>query len=365
MIVPTYNERNNIDELVARIGRACSEAGIEAETVVVDDNSPDGTGVRAEELAKSHRIKVVHRAGKLGLSSAVIDGFKVASGSILVVMDADLSHPPEKIPEMVAKLETGEADLVVGSRHVKGGSIENWTVRRRIMSKGAKLLARGLTKVKDPMSGFFALKPSVIEGVALNPIGYKIGLEILVKGKYSKVVELPIGFVDRKAGKSKLGGSEMMKYIDHVTQLYEHKRPWLARYIKFALVGGIGTVINVILYWAAIEFFGVHYLWAATLAFVVAATSNYALNRFWTFKSKGRLHVQYSQFLIVSINGYMLNLILLETMVSSVLPSFGIGDSKSSLLLVLAQVVAIFSVSVFNFFANSLWTFRDEMRGIK
>ena len=123
MIVPTYNEKDNLDELVSRIFESCQKAGIEAELVVVDDNSPDGTGVHAEELSRAHRIKVVHRAGKLGLSSAVLEGFSASSGSILVVMDADLSHPPEKIPEMVAKIESRQADVVVGSRYVKGGSV--------------------------------------------------------------------------------------------------------------------------------------------------------------------------------------------------------------------------------------------------
>lgn len=237
MIVPTYNEKDNLQELSRRVFESCSKAGLDAELVIVDDNSPDGTGAFAEELSKTLKIKVVHRAGKLGLSSAVLEGFKAASGSILVVMDADLSHPPEKIPEMVSKIESGEGEIVVGSRYIRGGSVEDWPFRRRIISKGATMLARWLTKVKDPMSGFFALKKSVIDGVDLNPVGYKIGLEILVKGKYSKVVEVPIHFANRKAGTSKLGGTEVLKYLDHVSMLYEHKRFWLSKYLKFAFIG--------------------------------------------------------------------------------------------------------------------------------
>ena len=362
MIVPTYNEKENLQELATRIFKACGAAGIDAELVVVDDNSPDGTGAYAEELAKTNRVKVVHRPGKLGLSSAVLDGLKVASGSVLLVMDADLSHPPEKIPEMVSKIESGEADVVVGSRYVKGGSVEDWPFTRKIISKSATLLARWLTKVKDPMSGFFALKKTVIDGVELNPVGYKIGLEILVKGKYSKVVEVPIHFANRRAGTSKLGGTEVLKYLDHVTMLYEHKRFWLAKYLKFAFIGGIGAIINLAIFWTAVEVFHVHYLWAVALAFVVADTNNYIWNRLWTFKSKRSVAPQYLQFLVVSVDGLMLNEILMKSIVEDLMPDIGIGEDKASFYLVVAQVLSIFLVSLFNFAVNSLWTFRKETK---
>lgn len=345
-----------------RINSACSAAGIEVETVFVDDNSPDGTGARAEELSKEYRVKVVHRKGKLGLSSAVLEGFAAASAPLLVVMDADLSHPPEKIPEMVGRIESGEAEVAVGSRYVKGGSVEDWPFTRRIISKGATLLARWLTKVKDPMSGFFALKRSVIDGVKLNPVGYKIGLEILVKGRYSKVVEVPIRFSNRKSGESKLKGGEYLKYIDHVILLYEYRKPWLSKYIKFSAIGALGALINSIVLWTASEVFSVHYLLAAVLAFCVASTSNYSLNRRWTYRSNRGVSKQYSQFLLVSVNGLMLNLVLLSSIVEGVMPVIGIGQDKAGLYLVFANLVAIFIVSLFNFFANSLWTFRLEMK---
>lgn len=362
MIVPTYNEKDNLEELVRRTNSACASAGIEVEMVIVDDNSPDGTGKRADELGSDFRVKVVHRAGKLGLSTAVMEGFDAASGDILVVMDADLSHPPEKVPEMVSKITSGGAEMVVGSRYVKGGHVENWPVHRRLISKTATLLAKGLTKVKDPMSGFFAFKRSVIDGVVLNPVGYKIGLEILVKGKYMKVEEVPITFADRKAGKSKLGAGVTLKYINHCLLLYEHKKPWLARYIKFSVVGGIGAVINLAILWTAAEGFAVHYLWAEALAFVIADTNNFVWNRWWTFRSKGKIPAQYSQFLIVSANGLMLNLILLKTFVEDLMPALGIGEDKAGLFLVVDQAIVIFIVSLFNFFANSLWTFSADIK---
>jgi len=316
----------------------------------------------AEELAKSHDLKVLHRTGKLGLSSAVLEGFAAASGDILVVMDADLSHPPEKIPEMVRQITEGRADMVVGSRHVPGGSIEDWPIHRRLLSKAATLLARPLTKVKDPMSGFFALKRSVIEGVRLDPVGYKIGLEILVKGRHTRVVEVPIRFANRKAGQSKLGGAVMLRYIDHVTTLYEHDRFWLAKYLKFAIIGGIGAVINLLVLWTSVELFNVYYMWAAVLAFIIADTNNFIWNRLWTFKSKGKIRLQYPQFLLVSIDGLMLNLIILWTLVEEVMPSLGLRQDRASLYIVFAQVIAIFLVSIFNFLANSMWTFGDDVK---
>ena len=361
-MVPTFNEKDNLDDLVRRITDACSGAGIEPEIIIVDDNSPDGTGNHAEDLAKTHNMKVIHREGKMGLSSAVIEGFSASSGSILVVMDADLSHPPESIPDMVQKIQSGEAEVVVGSRYVKGGSVENWPFHRKVMSRGATLIARGLTKVKDPMSGFFALKKEVLDGAELNPVGYKIGLEILVKGRYSKVLEMPIHFANRKAGSSKLGGSEMLRYVDHVSMLYEHRRFWLGKYLKFAFIGGIGAVINLAVFWVAHEIFFVIPFWAIAIAFVIADTNNYIWNRLWTFRSKSQIKFQYPQFLIVSLLGLALNELLFDVIVYDVFPGLDITTDKASVLLVIVQALCILIVSVFNFLANSAWTFRHDIR---
>ncbi|HJX04450.1 MAG TPA: glycosyltransferase family 2 protein [Thermoplasmata archaeon] len=366
MIVPTYNERGNVDELLKRIFDACQGAGIDVEILIVDDNSPDGTASRAEELAAQYPVRTIRRAGKLGLSSAVTEGYASAMGEILVVMDADLSHPPEKIPEMVSLIRSGKAKMVIGSRYVKGGGAENWPFYRKLVSKGATFLSRGLTKVKDPMSGFFAVKREVVEGVELNPVGYKIGLEVIVKGKHDGMVsEVPILFANRKAGSSKLGGSEMLKYIDHVSMLYEHRHFWLGKYLKFAFIGGIGALINLAVLWLAHEVFFVYYLWAATIAFVVADTNNYIWNRLWTFKSKAKIQFQYFQFLVVSVVGLLLNLSLLWLMVDNALPAMGVEMDKASLLLLASQVVAIFVVSLFNFGVNSLWTFRKDTRRLQ
>jgi dolichol-phosphate mannosyltransferase len=158
------------------------------------------------------------------LASAILTGFKHARGNIIGVIDADLQHPPESIPEFVKAIEQEGCDIPVGSRYTNGGGIEGWSNKRLLTSKVAVLLAMPLVKrVRDPMSGFFFLKRSVIEGVRLNPIGYKLGLEILVKGNYSKLKEIPFTFKPRKNGASKLDKNEIVSYLRLLKNLYLYK----------------------------------------------------------------------------------------------------------------------------------------------
>jgi dolichol-phosphate mannosyltransferase len=221
IIIPTYNERENISKLVPEVFSVLERAGLRGEVIVVDDDSPDKTFDVVKTLSKKYDAKLVLRKKNKGLSSAVIEGFKHAKGAIVGVMDADFSHPPGSIPDMVKALEGSE--LVVGSRHVKGGSIREWSRRRKLTSRVAMLLARPLTSVKDPVSGFFFFRRGVISGVKLSPRGFKIGLEIIVKGKYNKVREVPFVFENRRAGSSKLGSGVIKDYLFHVLSLYKYK----------------------------------------------------------------------------------------------------------------------------------------------
>ncbi|MDO8740146.1 MAG: polyprenol monophosphomannose synthase [Candidatus Woesearchaeota archaeon] len=223
IIIPTYNEKENIKNLIAEISNIFKKNKIKGEIIIVDDNSPDGTGKIAENLSKKYSVKVLHRKGKLGLSSAVVAGFKAAKGSILGVMDADFSHPPEIIPELIKPILNENIDFVIGSRHVKGGGIENWPLLRKLISKGATLLAKTVTNVKDPMSGLFFLKKSVIKGIKFDSKGFKICLEILVKGSYKTVKEVPYIFKDRRVGKSKLGAGEYLNYVVTLARLIKYK----------------------------------------------------------------------------------------------------------------------------------------------
>jgi dolichol-phosphate mannosyltransferase len=199
-------------------------SGRKYEIIVVDDNSSDGTGEIAKKLSKKYPVQILVRNGKLGLASAILAGFEHAKGGVIGVIDADLQHPPEYLLGFVNAIEKGGYDIVFGSRYMNGGGIDGWTSKRLLTSKVAVLLAKPLVKgVNDPMSGFFFLKRSVIEGVRLNPTGYKLGLEILVKGRYRRLKEIPYTFKKRKNGASKLNKSEIFSYLRLLKDLYLYK----------------------------------------------------------------------------------------------------------------------------------------------
>jgi len=223
IVVPTYNEASNIEKLAERIFSALSASKIKGEVVIVDDASPDGTGKTAEKLSGRFPIKVVHREGRRGLSSAVLDGFSRASGDILCVIDADLSHPPEVIPKMHERV-AGGIDFVIGSRLVGGGGSTGWSFFRKFVSASARLLARPITSVKDSTSGFFMIRRSVIDGAKLNPIGFKICLEIIAKGNYNRVEEIPIVFAGRTGERSKMGVRQIIEYLVQLAMLYFNRR---------------------------------------------------------------------------------------------------------------------------------------------
>lgn len=224
LIIPTYNEKENINKLLFRLEEEFSKNKIIGEIIVVDDNSPDGTGQVLEELRKKYQnLKVIHREGKLGLSSAVIEGFKIAEGDVLGVMDADLSHPIDKINEMYQQIIKKDADLVIGSRYVKGGEIKGWNLYRKLLSKGATLLARVFTNVKDPMSGFFLIKRDAIINKEINSKGFKILLELLIKVDFKNIIEIPITFINRTTGKSKAGFKEIIYYLKNLIGYFFYK----------------------------------------------------------------------------------------------------------------------------------------------
>jgi len=163
-------------------------------------------------------VRVVRRAGKAGLASAVVAGFAAAKGDVLLVMDADLSHPPEVVPQLVDAI-AGGAELAVGSRYVKGGGTMDWPLRRRIVSRTACLMGNVVVPVHDCTSGFFAIRRSVIEGVRLNSIGFKIGFEVMARGRFARWVEVPYTFRDRELGKSKFGQREIGQYLVQIAQV--------------------------------------------------------------------------------------------------------------------------------------------------
>lgn len=253
IIVPTYCEADNLRPLCERIFAATRAADIDAELVIVDDNSPDATADVVAELAQRFNVRLITRKLERGLSSAVVRGFQETDRDLLVCMDADLSHPPEALAEVIGPVFRDEADFSIGSRYVKGGcTSEDWGFLRRLNSKFATWLARPLMKARDPMAGFFCLRRQTFDRArrkGLLPIGYKIGLEICVRADCRRVRETPIHFVDRHAGESKLTLRQQLLYLRQLLNLFVARRP-----LSLAgVVVAIAAVVTLVTWLAALR----------------------------------------------------------------------------------------------------------------
>lgn len=225
IIIPTYNERENIRPLLERLFRTAETAGLSLEVLFVDDASPDGTGDVVREAGRRYgnRVKLLVRRGHRGLAAAVAEGIAHSRTEILAVMDGDLSHRPEDLPAVLSPVLQGKADFTVGSRYVATSRWEQPTLYRRLNSLLPALLARPLVPLRDPLSGFFAFRRRILcAGMALRPLGYKIGLELLVKTGCRKLREVPIHFESRFSGKSKLSLREQFSFLLHLVHLYGH-----------------------------------------------------------------------------------------------------------------------------------------------
>jgi len=221
IVIPTYNEAGGIERLIRGLDAVFKENALDGEIIIVDDNSPDGTGQIVDRLAAHFPVRCVHRPGKMGLSSGVIAGWGVARRESVAVgaMDGDFSHDINIVPKMVKALEDGYG-LAVGSRYVRGGGITNWPLKRIVISRVACAIARPLTNIKDITSGYFLVRRDALEDVKLDPIGFKIGLEVIAKAHYRKATEIPYVFTDRVAGESKLNEKEVFNYLKQLRKLY-------------------------------------------------------------------------------------------------------------------------------------------------
>lgn len=225
VIIPTLNERENIGEIIERI--QASLAAIDFEIVVVDDDSSDGTADLAERYAEANdNIKVLRRQGKLGLASAVLDGVQISDAAVIGVIDADLQEPPESLPQLLAQIKAGH-DIVIGSRYAEGSSIEGWGPTRKLISKVAIWLAWLLLPatrgIQDPSNGYFLVRRDVLDA-ELDPKGFKILMEILVKCDYGNVAEVPIDYVGRVRGESKLSAQQVTTHLKYLDKLRNDPR---------------------------------------------------------------------------------------------------------------------------------------------
>ncbi len=225
LVIPTYNELSSLEVLLPKLEKVSTELHTPLEIIVVDDNSPDGTAEFAQgyRSAPNVHLRVVRRDGKFGLASAVIEGWRTARGRYLGVIDADGSHDESILPQLLAAVREGTADLAVGSRYVPGGGMGDWPLHRRTVSVVAIGLGRLVCSIRDLTSGYLVFRREVLEGVSLDPIGFKIGLEVMVRGRYRTFVEVPYMFADRTRGASKLGGREVFSFVIQVLRLFVHR----------------------------------------------------------------------------------------------------------------------------------------------
>jgi dolichol-phosphate mannosyltransferase len=351
IVTPTYEEVENLPHLIERLSAIRSAIGDEVELLIMDDDSRDGS----QELVASRPetwVELVVRPEDRGLSAAVLEGFRRARGDVLVCMDADLSHPPEAIPELIQKLDAG-ADFALGSRYVPGGTTsDDWGFLRWLNSRVATLLARPLTAVRDPMAGFFALRRSTFErGRELNPVGYKIALELIVKCQCERVVEVPIHFEDRLYGKSKLTLRQQLLYIRHLRRLYNFKFGVWSQLAQFATVGALGTVVNLCILTVLVHV-GLDVTIALALAIFLSMCLNFGLNRRFSFSvaPKKPIVKQFLGFIGSSAIGAVINyntaLLLLKRLPE--LPAQ------------VAALVGIFVGMGFNFIASRYLVFRAK-----
>lgn len=351
IIVPTYNEKGNIPILAERIRGALH--GESYEVIFVDD-STDDTPKRLEEIATKYpEFKYIHRENQKGLATAVIRGFEVASGSILAVMDADLQHPPELLTEMLSQIQRG-ADLVLPSRFVNGGGDEGLKFHRKVISKGARLIGqialRKVRKVTDPMSGFFMLRKHVIQGIKWNPIGWKILLEIIVKGHYKNIVEVPYAFQERLEDESKMSMNEQLNYLRHVFRLVLSS-PEDRRFFFFVLVGLSGVLVNLAIFQILYGIVGVSVLWSGFISAVVAMVSNFVLNDIftWSGDKHGHTAIRFLKYVVVSIIGIGINEVVLYLL-----------HHRLGMAALPANALGILIATGWNFIINNVWTWRQR-----
>jgi dolichol-phosphate mannosyltransferase len=347
VIVPTYNERDNVPALLARLAAALPHD--DTEIVFVDD-STDGTPEVIEEAARDHPIAITvhHRdEGEGGLGGAVVEGMRIARGEWIVVMDADLQHPPEIVPDLIAAGLRDGADLVVGSRYANGGSTGGLADGyRKLVSRGSTLLVKTLFRnsllaVSDPMSGLFAIRASSLDAGGLRPLGYKILLELIVRNRPGRIVEVPYGFQSRHAGESKSTAAEGVRFLKHVAGL--RFGPARLRMLAFALIGLSGLLPNQAVLWALLHLTDVHYTAAAVVANVIAVGWNFVLTDTLLYRNHRRRGPvsRFARFFLVGNADLLIRIPLLALLVSGL----HLGVLAGNLLTLVASFVIRFLIS--------------------
>jgi dolichol-phosphate mannosyltransferase len=353
LIIPTYNEGQNVSNIVNQLTKLLDEAlPGDYELILVDDNSPDETWKIAQELIPNYpQLQVMRRTEERGLSTAVIRGWQAARGEILGVIDADLQHPPEILLKLLAEIQRG-ADLAVASRHVEGGGVSDWSVIRRFLSRGAQtlgllILPGVIGRVTDPMSGYFLVRRSCLEGKTLSPIGYKILIETLGRGDVRWIGEVGYVFQERQEGESKVTSKQYVEYLQHLVRLRFARWP-IARFFRFGIVGFSGVFVDMGVFYLLQNFAGLGLTRSGILSSELAIISNFLWNDLWTFgdisrrqPGKRRLLIRLFKFNLVCLAGLVLHILILNLLYNL------LGMNPY-----LAKLIAIIIVTFWNFWIN-------------
>lgn len=360
IIIPTYNERENIGPLIEALYGQFSSLQHDMHILVVDDNSPDGTADAVRRLQqRSHKLNLIE-GQKTGLGAAYIRGMTHAieqmSADVVFEMDADFSHAPRDVPRLLKEIDDG-ADFVIGSRYVKGGSIpENWGFMRRLNSLGGNIVARyvaGIYRVRDCTAGFRAIRTSLLRNIDLSGLrvqGYAFQVALLhaavVDG--AKVVEVPVDFIDRTQGESKLGLSDILEFVRNAWWI---RLQSLRTFIKFGIVGASGVLVNLGVFSLLLSL-GTNKFLASPIAIEISIVSNFLFNNYWTFrwrKSRDR----------VRIRGLKFNAVSLIALGVSYAGFVAISSAFPEMPPQVPQLIAIIPATLVNYFLNSYWTFKN------
>lgn len=308
IVIPTYNEQDNISNLIDCIYQTLSKEKFSFEIIIVDDDSSDETQKKVLSSKHNYCVKLISRKGKIrGLGLSVLEGFLKSDAKVCVVMDADFSHPVSTLPALINPILNNDADICVGSRFVQGGGIIGWPWYRHLISRVAAFLGYGLTSMTDITSGFMAINRIKINFSIINPYSWKIVLEIVVKSYNLRIKDIPIIFKDREFGKSKISLNEYKAYIIHLYHLYVYKFNYVPLFSKFVCVGFVGLIIDMSIFFLLFDFFSWDIRLSSIISFIFAALNNYILNKYWTFpKNKKTTFMEFMVFIAISCMGLLL-----------------------------------------------------------
>jgi dolichol-phosphate mannosyltransferase len=362
LVIPTYKEAANITKIVEILCSLLNEAlNRDYELIVVDDDSPDGTWEVAHSLSQQYpQLRVMRRQNERGLSSAVIRGWQVARGQILGVIDGDLQHPPDVLLRLLHSIEQG-ADLAVASRHLEDGGVSRWNFIRRFLSRGAQVLGLiilpgVLGRVSDPMSGYFLLRRSAIVGATLNPVGYKILLEVIGRGNIGQIAEVGYVFCERREGESKVTWKQYVDYVHHLILLRRSTGKLkkihfpIGRFLRFGLVGLSGVFVDMAVLYLLHDptTLSLPLTRSKIISGEVAIINNFFWNDIWTFADVAMQQREWRQrlkrflkFNIICLAGLVLNVLILNLVYNFVIHNAYI-----------ANLIAIAVATIWNFWVN-------------